>query len=250
MLNSIHSDVLYYILHTYLYYSSDLRNLSVLFQIKFALKTHLHTIIIDKLDSIDIDDCNIGATRTFLDDKLVYYKYDHTHFNKKCFYYGKYAKIRLCWSPYNVLNHCRTYNIMEDRHFREGFLFSWHNNGNLHTATKYGNSDIKNGFSLSLYHNGTLEYIHNYLHNRLHGLSLDWYQNGIKKFKGYYNYKNPIGEHIYWNESGKLLRIENYDKTGNYYGTGNLERVESYDGNGNLVRVENYNKNGKLERVE
>lgn len=212
MLSLIHSDVLNYIVHTYLYYSSDLKNLNILFEIKFPLKTHLSHITIDddyNDDHIDEYDNEIGAIRTFLDDKIVYYSYKNKHYTAQSFYYGKYDKTILCWDHKVRLSYYETYNIMNNEHFLHGIKLIWYTNGNLSASEKY-NYDDSDGPYLTWSRDGTLKHIHNYEYNYLHGISLRWHTNGIKRSKGSYDSGKKVGEHIFWDKNGNLKCIKNY----------------------------------------
>lgn len=287
MLNLIHTDVLNYILHTYLYYSSDLKNLNILFDIKFPLKTHLHKIAVEEdeyygedfeefsevksYDSdiweIDVYENHTGAIRTFIDRKMIGYSYDHalaySDYKVQCLYNNGYDKTKLIWYKNGRLKSYETYIIECEEQFVSNLRLCWHINGNLYTAEELHYGDL-DGPSVCFSDDQILDYIYNYMDNRRHDWCRLWYPNGRLRFKGKYDQRKEIGIHTYWEEDGSLEKIETYNNNGN------LERIEEYDmeedGNflkmitiyskdvteiydGNLQRKERY-KNEKLESIK
>lgn len=71
---------------------------------------------------------------------------------------------------------------------------------------------IKDGTGVAkhYYPNGKIESIMSYKNNVLHGKCETWLENGIKTTELFYDNGKPIGTWKYWNESGKLIKTENY----------------------------------------
>lgn len=128
MLDLIHFDVSYYILCQYLHYLTDLHNLNILFDIQFSLKPHLHHSIIIKesYDKIDTNDHQIGAIRTFVDNKIIFYKYKNEEYTRECFYNIKNTKTVFQWDNKGKLNLYKTYSMYKGLQHKNGATMIWY----------------------------------------------------------------------------------------------------------------------------
>ncbi len=109
-----------------------------------------------------------------------------------------------------------------------GILFSNHPNGQVHSWQNFIDG-IGQGEWINYYDNGNFREIGNYNQNRVEGPIEKYHRNGQLQAKGTYKeWRIKTGEWKYYDESGKLIRTENYGAKGN------IEEVKAYYNRGEI----------------
>ena len=104
----------------------------------------------------------------------------------------------------------------------EGVLFGKYDNGNYASIQEFKNG-IGEGTWINYYENGNLKEIGTYQKNKVAGPIQKFYPSGKIKAKGNYReWRIRIGEWIYYDEKGKVIKKEDYGKEGD------LRDVEDY----------------------
>jgi len=109
-----------------------------------------------------------------------------------------------------------------------GYLYAKYDNGNFNSY-QYFVEGIGQGTWYNYYENGNVKEEGTYKDNRVEGAIKKYYTNGKLKSEGTYReWRIRIGVWKYYNESGELLKTEDYGQKGDY------RDVEEYYKNGEI----------------
>ena len=119
-----------------------------------------------------------------------------------------------------------TYQKQKDGAFRyfkngeekpyDGVLFGKYENGNYLSIQEFKNG-IGEGTWTNYYENGNLKEVGTYQKDKVAGPIQKFYPSGKLKAKGNYReWRIRVGEWIYYDEQGKIIKKENYGKKGDF----------------------------------
>jgi antitoxin component YwqK of YwqJK toxin-antitoxin module len=107
-----------------------------------------------------------------------------------------------------------------------------------HQGVTKRNGEIFSGYSLQLFADGDTSKLVPYLNGKPHGISKEWYENGILKEVRMYENGFKTGQHKGWFDD-ESLRFVSHFKHDAYHGS-----VKEWQANGSLYRDFNY-ENGQ-----
>ena len=107
----------------------------------------------------------------------------------------------------------RSESMMKDGKYN-GKVIHYYPNGKIESSETYKN-DFKYGYAVYYYENGQKKKEGMYYDCKEVGLWMEYWPNGVKKAEGKYNEAQKTGVWNYWDESGKLVKTIDYDKSAN-----------------------------------
>lgn len=97
-----------------------------------------------------------------------------------------------------------------------GVLFAKFPNGNYNSIQEFKNG-IGDGTWMNFYENGNQKEVGTYQQNKVAGAIQKFYPSGKLKAEGTYReWRIRVGEWIYYDEEGKILKKENYGERGDF----------------------------------